>query len=134
MIRGTTAQFKFNLPYELRQINYVEVFFWQPGDSFSNTPSVEIPKTISGYSSDKKILYVSLHQEETKLFSEKKLGYVQLRGVAADGTVFASKQESFIVYPYYSNGSIGEPPEINDDNNDGWSVIDSGYVGSILGG
>ena len=29
MIRGTTAQFKFNLPYQLKDITYAEVIFWQ---------------------------------------------------------------------------------------------------------
>lgn len=135
MIRGTTAQFKFNLPYQLKDIRDAQITFWQKGDSFSAAHSLDIVKyriDCVGRSGDKAV-YVSLNPEETARFSDKKHGYVQFRGVATDFTVFASKQESFIVYPCVNDDPIGEIPPPEDDNNDGWVVIDSGVIGRLSG-
>ena len=135
MVRGTTAQFKFNLPYQLKDIEGAEITFWQKGDSFSDAHSVIMTKDLrycSGNPADK-VIYVTLTQNDTLSFSEKKHGYVQFRGIAADGSVFASKQESFIVYPLVNGGIIegGTPPP--DDDGDGWEIINGGSVGSLMG-
>ena len=32
MIRGTTAQFKFKLPYAKNELQWITMKFWQPGN------------------------------------------------------------------------------------------------------
>ena len=131
MIRGTTAQFKFNLPYVFKDLIYAEIIFWQKGDSFSDAHSVIITKDINSCSGDrnKKEVYVSLTQSDTLKFSDKKHGYVQFRGKVIDGNVFASKQESFIVYPVVSDDILGEVNPPTDHDNDGWVIVNGGSVG-----
>lgn len=43
MIRGTTAQFTFNMPYEFDKLCIIEATFWQPG----NSGTVEAPLPIT---------------------------------------------------------------------------------------
>jgi hypothetical protein len=133
MIRGTTAQFKFNLPYPLKDITSAEVNFWQKADGVVDGKTILVTRNLMCSGSGdplKREVYVLLTQEETLRFSEKKHGYVQFRGVAADGSVFASKQEDFIVYPFCKDDPIGgvTPPADEDDN--GWIIINSGVVGN----
>lgn len=108
MIRGTTAEFKFNLPCEFNDLNYVKITFWQldnAGTVSSPLPIIKYKNSCS-YGVDPKELHVSLTQEETLRFSDQTKMFVQLRASANDGTVFASKQERFTVYPIYDDSIL----------------------------
>lgn len=100
MIRGTTAQFKFKLPYPKDQLQWITIHFWQPGNPNQGLPICKnknhcnepIPQEIC----------VSLTAEETKLFTDKYKAKVQLRAqpvALLGGTVFASTQQLITVYP-----------------------------------
>lgn len=119
MIRGTTAQFKFKLPYAGAELNFVKIKFWQS----SNEKCLPITKDLidCAIADDSKELCVSLTAEETFRFSDKYKARVQLRGLAMDGTVFASRQQLITVYPLVDDlsGDITVPA-----NDEGWVILD----------
>ena len=125
MIRGTTAQFKFKVPYPKNELQWVTMKFWQPGNN--GTPEAPLPiikkKTHCGGADDSTDLYVSLTSEETLRFTTKFKAKVQLRAQHNSGLIFASKEESVPVYPL-SDDLVQEPtlPEIPEE--DGWIVFD----------
>jgi hypothetical protein len=104
MIRGTTAQFKFQIPYDFSYIKCANIVFWQ---TENNGPSIDRPLPIvkilsqCSQSNNPRELCVSLTQEETLRFSDKKKAYVQLKAESKDGYAFASKQVLLDVYPVY---------------------------------
>ena len=111
MIRGTTAQFKFKLPYKFSDIKVVKVVFWQPSNSgISKDRPLPIVKVLEQCSQGESLneLTISLSQEETLRFSDKKKAYVQLRAESNDGYIFASKQEPLTVYPIYDDTILGD--------------------------
>ena len=125
MVRGTTAQFKFQLPYTYGELGVVKVVFWQPGN---NKLPLELGFDRCQGDDEKKELTVILDQEETLRFSDKSKAYVQLRAAtSAEGNVFASKQEQITVYPVYGDDILDGviTPTLG---NDGWSYIDGGVV------
>jgi hypothetical protein len=127
MIRGTTAQFNFNMPCPIKEVEWVAIQFWQ-----ENNPSTLLPITkhledcCQPNELDRK-LCVSLTAEETSLFSDKYKAYTQLRAKRSDGTIFGSRQILITVYPMNDNLiKIG-----SDDigvTNYGYISIDSGTV------
>ena len=127
VIRGTTAQFKFNLPYKYNDLEIAEVTFWQPGnrgpDTTRSLPIVRVLEQCSPSTSNPYELRVTLTQEETLRFSEERKAYVQLRAKSKDGYVFASKQETLTIYPIYDesvlDNIIPPPPE-----GDEWIILD----------
>ena len=130
MIRGTTAQFKFDLPYKYNELLNAKIVFWQPGN---NGPSNDRPLPIAKVleqctqSLNPCELCVTLNQEETLRFSEKRKAYVQLIAGTSDGNAFASKQEEITVYPIYSDDIIDDmvtpAPEY-----DGFIIFDGGKI------
>lgn len=102
MIRGTTAQFKFKLPYDVCNISVVKVTFWQTGN---NGPSASRPlpivKTMDQCSkcNASNELLVVLNKEETLRFSDKLKAYVQFHGKTLEGTAFANEPELIPVCP-----------------------------------
>ena len=134
MIRGTTAQFKFKLPYTLGELQWVVMQFWQPGNN--GTPDAPLPivkrKTKIAADGtellfgDSKEILVSLTSHETLRFTDKLKARVQLRAQHTDGTVFASHQELVTVYPL-SDDLIHEEV-LPGENNDGWIVLDGESV------
>ena len=113
MIRGTTAQFRFHIPYKFDEINWVTIKFWQKG----NTGTTESPlpitkrKTDCYTSSNPNEICVSLNPDETSRFSDQLKAYVQLRAQTEDGITFASNQELITVYPI-NNEMIAEDPDL----------------------
>lgn len=107
MIRGTTAQFQFNLPYQCCDLSLIKVTFWQ---SNNNGPSDDRPlpivKFIRDLSGDSKVITVKLSEDETLRFLDKYKAYVQLRGKTIEGSVFASKPQMITVYPLYDNAIL----------------------------
>lgn len=126
MIIGTTAQFKFHIPYAIGDLQWVVMQFWQPGNSGTTDAPLPIVKRKTELSGDSKELLVSLTPHETLRFTDKLKAKVQLRAQHSNGTVFASHQESIPVYPL-PNDLIKEDilPSVNDD---GWVVLDGGSI------
>ena len=102
MIRGTTTEFIFELPYAFSELQLVKIVFWQEDN---DGPSSDRPLPIKKYLShcnptdNPNELYVTLNQEETLRFTDQRKGYVQFRALNLDGKYFGSKEVMFTVYP-----------------------------------
>lgn len=130
MIRGTTAQFKFNLPYTKSELMWAIIKFWQPGNL---NPLLPISKNLDHCDAPdgSTELYVSLTAEETTRFSEKRRARVQLKSQANDGTIFGCLPKLISVYPMRDD--MIEDPTLPPDNDDpvlppespeGWIIFD----------
>ena len=119
MIRGTTAQFKFELPCMANELESATIVFWQEGIKNDYLP---IKKNLTHCSMEGKYLYVSLTDSETFMFSDKLKARVQLKA-EYNGTVFASRQQLVTVYPL--NDVSDKPPAPNEN---GWAILDGGSV------
>ena len=120
MIRGTTAQFKFNLPYKAEEISLTTITFWQPGNNSVYLPITKTDSNCSVSKEDPYCLCVSLGPEETIIFSDKLKAKVQLRAQYKD-TYFASRQQTITVYPI-NEATIGTP--LPEPDSDGWTILD----------
>lgn len=130
MIRGTTAQFKFKLPYPKEELSWATIKFWQ-----SSNPNRLLPLTkklencIQTDSTNE--LCVSLTAEETSRFLDKYKARVQLRAQHADsGTVFGCKPITFTVYPM-SDEIIKEDPILPAESEDGFVILDGDVINSV---
>lgn len=124
MIRGTTAQFKFSLPCEKKQLLWANIQFWQPGNTSDMLP---INKTLDHCSSTENPdeLCVNLTSEETLRFSDKLKAKVQLRAYCPDtDSVFASRQQSITVYPIHDQIVKPEDPILPPADDEGWIILD----------
>lgn len=127
MIRGTTTQFKFKLPYTKEELEWVRIKFWQPGNTSTLLPITKALEHCDS-SDDSTELCVSLTAEETSRFSEKYKARVQLRGQCVDsGTVFGSRQTLLTVYPMRDD-IIEEDPTLPPVNEEGLIVFDGGTI------
>ena len=124
MIRGTTAQFKFKLPYSKDELEWITIKFWQPGN-----PSEELPitKTMTMCSStgNQNEVCVSLSANETAKFLDKYKARVQLRAQPVFGAPFGSKQQLITVYPMLDdiiNEDTATDPVAPTE--DGWIILD----------
>jgi hypothetical protein len=125
MIRGTTAQFKFILPYPKSECSSIRIQFWQP-----NNPSEWLPITRTeqdcSTTEDDKELCVSLTAEETARFSDKYKAKVQLRARTTD-SAFGSRPQLITVYPMPDDVIEGDPTMPPADK-DGWIILDGESV------
>lgn len=124
MIRGTTAQFKFNIPYDFDDLGWVAVTFWQRGNNGTSERPLPIVKTKKQCSApnNQNEVCVTLTSEETARFSDKQKAYVQLRA-QANGNTFASKQERITVYPI-NDELLKEGSDLPAADGDGWIILD----------
>lgn len=114
MIRGTTEQFKFQMPYEFGKLCWIEVTFWQPGHSGTEIAPLPFKKVYDkrdgstrddgfapeGNELTSKTVIISLTDEETRRFTDKCKGYVQVMALCDKEDIkFGSKPTTFIVYP-----------------------------------
>lgn len=123
MIRGTTAQFKFKLPYTKAELLWVTIKFWQAGNPSSNLP---ITKKLVHCDAldDSTELSVSLTADETMRFSEKYKAKVQLRAQHTEsGTVFGTRPQLITVYPMHDD-ILEEDSMMPAQNDEGWIVLD----------
>ncbi|MBP3631230.1 MAG: hypothetical protein J6J23_07095 [Clostridia bacterium] len=126
MIRGTTAQFNFKLPYNFSDLEVAQIVFWQP---YNDGPTRDRPLPISKVleqcqaTNDPKELRVTLTQEETLRFSEKRKAYTQLRARGPEGQFFASKKHMITVYPVYDDNIMGDEI-LPTPTADGWVILD----------
>ena len=124
MIRGTTAQFKFKLPYAKNELRWVTMKFWQPGNDGTTEAPLPIikKKTHCNDSDDSKNLIVSLTAEETLRFTDKYKAKVQMRAQHNDGFVFASKEQVITVYPL--DRDLDQDVILPGATDDVWVVLD----------
>ena len=131
MIRGTTAQFKFKLPYAKEELEWVTIKFWQ-----NNNPNKYLPIIKNLDHCDEftpKELCVSLIPEETTLFVDKYKAYTQLRAQANDGTVFGSRPILITVYPMPDdiiNEDIILP--LQPDDGETWIILDGENIQAVM--
>ena len=127
MIRGTTAQFKFTMPYSKDEWEWIRIKFWQP-----NNPSKLLPITRTkddcSTTDDPRELFVSFTAEETARFLDKYKAKVQLRAQhSLTGAVFGTKQQLITVYPML-NDIIEEDPTIPPADENRFIIIDGGSI------
>lgn len=127
MICGTTAQFKFYMPYPKDELVWIEIKFWQTNNPSVLLPIVKTKEHCVTYDNQKE-LFVSLTEEETSRFSDRYKAKLQVRAKHfVTGTIFANTPQLITVYP------------INDDVNEGDTSTSSieKYIildgGSIIG-
>lgn len=126
MIRGTTAYFKFILPYDYDQLASAKIVFWQ---EHNNGPTESRPLPITKVlehcapTNVSNELTVSLTPEETLRFSDKRKAYVQLTATPIEGSRFGSQQQEITVYPVY-DGDIGDDIPVPPPDDGGWVILD----------
>ena len=121
MVRGTTARFKFTLPYMKSELQWVTIKFWQPGNVGTTRAPLPIIKELTHCDSPEGSteLYVSLTAEETSRFSDRLKAKVQLRARHQGGTVIGTRAKLIPVY------------EMDDDilnNNHEWPIEQDEWV------
>ena len=130
MIRGTTATFKFTLPYVIPdEIAGIEIKLWQPENYVSAGRSLSITKILNqcSYTPQSKDIYVTYTPEETARFSDKLKARIQLKGRSAEGVVFATEQEMVTVYPIYDDSMLEDiTPSTGIDGD--YIILDAGAV------
>ena len=137
MVRGTTASFQFKLPYNKYDVTKAEVVFWQQNNTGLNEDYTlplrkKYAQQLSGDGAvitggawrwaDDYTLEVKLWQQETLTFTDKYKAKVQLRA-EANGSIFASTQETITVYPIYGDYPMGDDI-IPVPDTDGWTILD----------
>lgn len=111
MIRGTSAEFRWKLPYEFSELALVQITFWQDNNSgpSSNRPLPIIKTREHCYPGGQpNELAVMLHQEETLRFSEKRKAKVQLRAKTTSGKYIGSHEELITVYPVHNDSVLDD--------------------------
>lgn len=136
MIRGTSAQFKFKLPYNATELYVVKIVFWQEHNNGpSNDRPLPIVKVLSqcDFTNDPMELSVTLNQEETLRFSDKRKAYVQLWGRTIDGVPVSTKERPISVYPIYDDTIVGDDV-IPTPSEDEWVILDGFSIADVGGG
>ena len=126
MIRGGNCEFRFNLPYRFEDLVTVQIHFWQDGyNGPSNNRPLPILKILEQCRQGKNPteLSVTLHQEETLRFTEKRKARTQLRAMTKDGIPIISKEQLFTVYPSYNDAVLDEEVHPTPDYH-GWTILD----------
>ncbi len=102
MIRGTSQEFRYKLPCNFSELDVVKVKFWQEN---YNGPARHRPlpiikvKAQCSPGNQSNVLSITLNQEETLRFSEKRKAKVQLRALTTAGVPIASRERLIPVYP-----------------------------------
>ena len=128
MIRGTTAYFKFALPYNYDQLESANIVFWQP---YNDGPTPDRPLPITKIlkqcvKTAEKELSVSLTPEETLRFTDTLKAYVQMTATTIDGIRFGSYEKTITVYPV-RNDNV-EDEAIPTPDYDGVVILDGEYI------
>lgn len=125
MIRGTTAQFKFKIPYAESELLWATIKFWQPGNNGTALAPLPLTKKIEPNDNNSAVyeLRTSLTAEETLRFSDRLKARVQLRAQTKDGAIFASKVTLVSVYPI-NDDIVTDNPTLPDSDNLGFIILD----------
>jgi hypothetical protein len=131
MIRGTTAQFKFELPKELdvNEITSIEIRAWQNGYSGTTVAPLPIRRTFTNGDKEwdsitgEHVLIVQFTSSDTSRFTDKLKGYIQCK-VNLDGqAVYGTLEQRFTVYPMHGE-LVGGGTDGADTSNEGWIILD----------
>lgn len=128
MIRGTTAQFKFKMPYMFSELEWVNIVFWQ-----ANNQRAQIKKAKNDCRTTESLneIVISLTAEETMFFSDKYKAKTQLKARhAATGAIFGTKPQTFSVYPMADNvdNIVDDGTATPPTDTDGWVILDGGVI------
>ena len=131
MIRGTTQDFKFKMPYDYDDVPLITIVFWQKNN---NGPEESRPLPITKYHDDcmvsennNKEITVTLLPEETARFLDDRKAYVQLTGTTASGIRFGnSPPREITVYPIHNDSVLGDIVPSSESN--GFMVLDGGNI------
>lgn len=126
MIRGTTAQFKFKLPYSFDELANITIKFWQPGNPSNSLPLFKYKNNCEERTQNE--IYVSLRPSETAMFSDKYKAKVQLRATPSAGSPFGSKEYLVTVYPMPDDIIIDDPTIEPEPPVDGWVILDGDTI------
>lgn len=127
MIRGTTAQFKFKLPYSYSQLSNITIQFWQPGNLSQSLPIIKDKTNCSELIQNE--IYVSLRPSETALFSDRYKAKMQLRATPNIGAPFGSKEHLITVYPMPDDIIIDDPTiEPDVPTQEEWIILDGDAI------
>lgn len=123
MIRGTTAQFKFKLPYSYDELEKITIRFWQQGNPSDLLPIIKYKTNCSETSKNE--IGVSLLPSETARFSDRYKAKVQLAATPYMGGSFGSKEHLLTVYPMpddiITDDTIVDPSTPTEN---GWIILD----------
>jgi hypothetical protein len=126
MVKGTTTQFKFSLPYDYSDIEVAKIKFWQRGNNGTPDGPLPIYKTLAHciQTSNPREILVTLSPAETLRFSTKVKGRVQLSATTYEGIRFASKEQLITIYPIHDDTNIGDVVWPAPDESNGWVILD----------
>lgn len=125
MVRGSSTEFRFKLPYDFSEMKTIKISFWQ---EYNNGPSSNRPLPILKIKEQceeiaPKVIRVVLNQEETLRFSDKIKAKAQLRGITYTGIPVAGDEELITVYPMQDD-SILNDEILPAPSFDGWVILD----------
>lgn len=131
MIRGTTQDFKFIMPYDYEDVPLITITFWQNGNS---GPEESRPLPIKKYHDDCKLsetnnkeIIVTLLPEETARFVDDRKAYVQLTGTTTSGIRFGnSPPREISVYPIHNDSVLGDI--VPSSESSGFMILDGGDI------
>ena len=125
VIRGTTAQFRFKLPYAKRELAWATMKFWQPGNDGTPLTPLPITKRLEHCSAPEGSyeLCVNLTAEETLRFTDRLKARVQLRAQTLDGATFGSRETLISVYPM-NDDIVTDNPTLPEPDSAGLIIFD----------
>lgn len=127
MIRGTSAQFKFKLPYAYGELQTITIKFWQPGNPNGSLPIIKNKHNCSELTEG--VIYVSLRPSETAMFMDKYKAKMQLIAQPYIGAPFGSKEHLITVYPMPDDIMVDDPTVDPDAPfEDEWVSLDGGAI------
>ncbi len=115
MIRGTTAQFRFKIPYDFDTLESASVVFWQNGNG---GPALDRPLPITKTKmngdlttlpGNQRVIIASFTREETLRFVTDRKASIQLIAQTTSGIDFASDEEIVTVYPIADDSIVDDP-------------------------
>ena len=109
MVRGTNQEFRFKLSCTFDELATVLVSFWQENyngpASYRPLPIVKV-KAQCAPCDEPNLCSVTLNQEETLRFTDKRKAKAQLRGVTYDGRPIATLEHLIKVYPVHDDSIL----------------------------
>lgn len=99
MYRATTPTFTLNLPIDTSSISSFVVSFAQGG-------VVKLEKNKEDCACSENVISITLTEEESKLFSHKLTGQVQIRAKLSDDSVIASNVLDFNVHRVFNEEDL----------------------------
>ena len=123
MIRGTSAQFKFKMPYKYDELQTITIKFWQPGNPNGSLPIIKQKSNCSELA--EKEIYVSLRPSETAMFVDKYKAKMQLIAQPFLGAPFGIKEHLVTVYPMPDDIIVDNLPiDPSEPTQDEWIILD----------